>query len=105
MAISSRRNFHGALTAQTSGRAQEAKTHTKERRVISTFSTSLVTLGVLESPESPSVDPSNLGSDRGHARLTALAHWQSHQVCGQGDSGGREAAKVKCSVSSGPRGL
>lgn len=77
MAIPSRRNFHGVLTAQTSGRAQEAKTHTREGRVISTFSTSLVTLGVLESPESPSVNPSNLGSDRGHARLMALAHWQS----------------------------
>lgn len=102
MAISSRRNFHGALTAQTSGRAQEAKTHTKEREESSVLSTSLVTLGVLESPESPSVDPSNLGSDRGHARLTALAHWQSHQVCGQGTVA-EEAAKVKCSVSSGPQ--
>lgn len=76
MAISSRRNFNGALTAQASGRAQEAKTHTGERRIISTFPTSLVTLGVLESPGSPSVNPSNLGSDRGHARLMALAHWQ-----------------------------
>lgn len=45
-----------------SGRAPEAKTHTGERRIISTFSTSLVTLGVLESPGSPSVNPSNLGS-------------------------------------------
>ena len=51
---------------------------TPKRGVISTFSTSLVTLGILESPESPSVDPSNLGSDRGHARLIVSPMTRGH---------------------------